>query len=982
MIRKNRLALASASVLALSAFVYAGADQALAQRPKPAQAAKTAKPATAPSAKPAPLSTVRPVVDPRPKDVWPQAYSDLAADPAVKFGKLPNGMRYALMHNATPTGQASIRLRFDAGSIMERDDQQGLAHFLEHMAFNGSKNVPEGEMIKILERHGLAFGADTNASTGFTETVYQLDLPQTDDATVDTSLMLMRETASELTIAQDSMDRERGVVLSEERARDTPQLRAFISQINFQLPGHIVGKRLPIGKVDVLRNAPASLIRQFYESYYRPERAVLVVVGDFDVAKMEAKITKTFGGWKAAAPAGPEPVLTQPARRDPEAKVYVEAGVQPQLQIAWLAPPDLAADTKAKRRDDLVEMLGFAVLNRRLERIARAGDPPFIAASGFRGDQFHSVQMTSLVALPKPGHWRESLEAIEQEQRRIAQFGVQQIELDREIDQLRANLKQRADSAGTRRTPRLADEIISTIEDKIVETNPVQDLELFEQQVRTIKAAEVSGRMREAFSGSGPLLFMSSPTPIDGGDQALLSAYNASRAKPVTAGEAVVAKTWPYESFGPRGKVVEQTEVQDLDTVFVRFANGVRLTVKPTKFRKDQILVMARVGDGRLAMPTDKITASWAASGAFTEGGLDQLTAEEVDDILRSKIVGASLGVDDDAITLQGTTRPEDLETQLQLLAAYTVHPGWRTEAFQRFRTYAATLHDQQDATASGVFGREMSRLIHAGDARWAFPSPEEIAASKPEDLKALLERPLQAGPVEIVIVGDTTVEKAIEAVATTYGALPQRPAPDYKVDPHKTVAFPTPTPQPVSLTHKGRADQAIGFVAWPTDDFFADMQKARTVRVLADILDLRLIDEIREKQGTTYSPQVGSNASAVFPHYGFVSANIEAQPDKLQPFFADVAKIAADLRSQPVSADELDRAKKPALEALEKRKQTNEFWLGQLAGAQTDRRKLDAIRTSSSSIQRVTAADVQAAAREYLNDDKAWKVVVTPQAK
>jgi zinc protease len=922
------------------------------------------------------------LVDRRPKGVWAHTFSDIAPDPAVKFGKLPNGMRYAIMRNATPTGQASIRLRFDAGSMMERDDQQGLAHFLEHMAFNGSRKVPEGEMVKILERHGLAFGADTNASTGFDETVYQLDLPKTDDDTVDTSLMLMRETASELLIAQDAMDRERGVVLSEERSRDTPQLHSFVDQLSFNLPGHIATRRIPIGKVDVLKNAPAGLIRDFYNHYYRPERATLVVVGDFDPAAVEAKIVRQFGDWKATGPVGPEPPLTQPASRGPAAHIHVEAGLPSAMQLTWVGPPDFEPDTKAKRRKDLVEMLGFQAFNRRLERISRSATPPFIVAGAFKGDQFNSAQATTLAVTAQPGRWKEALAAAEQEQRRLVQFGIRQDELDREIDQLRADLKQRAASAGTRRTPQLADEIVGTIGDPTVETNPVQDLALFEEQVKGMTAAEVSASLKNAFAGSGPLVYMSSPTPIDGGDSALMAALQTSRSTQVAAAAAEVQKTWPYENFGPVGQVAERTEIADLDTVFVRFANGVRLTVKPTKFTKDQILVSARLGDGRLSLPADKVTASWAAPASFTEGGLDQLTAEEIESILRSKIVSAGVATDDDAFILQGRTRPEDLDTEMQLLAAHAVHPGWRPEAFMRIKGFGATLHDQQDATPEGVFGRELNRLLHSGDARWAFPSRAEIAASQPQDLQVLLKTPLASGPVEVVIVGDTTVEKAIEAVARTFGALPARPAPDYRVTANAVTAFPAANAQPVTLTHKGRADQAIAFLAWPTSDFFADMQKTRSIRVLADILDLRLIDEIREKQGTTYSPQVSSSASTAFKGYGFVSTSIEAQPEKLAPFFNDVGKIAADLRTTPVSADELDRAKKPAIEALEKRKQTNEFWLGQLSGAQTDRRKLDAIRSSTSGIQRVTAADVQSMAREYLRDDKAYKVVVVPVAK
>jgi len=916
----------------------------------------------------------------RPRAVWAQDYSDIAPDPAIRFGTLPNGMRYAIMKNATPSGQASLRLRFDAGSIQERDDQQGLAHFLEHMAFNGSKAVPEGEMIKILERLGLAFGADTNASTSQTETVYKLDLPRTDDETVDTSMRLLREAASELLIDQAAVDRERGIVLSEERARDTPSYRVYQDQLRFFLGDHIATKRMPIGKAEILRTAPRGAIEDFYKAYYRPERTTFVAVGDFDPAVMEAKIKARFGDWKNTAPAGAEAPLTLPIKRNPETRVMTAAGAPLMLSIGWVAPPDLDKDSTAERREGLVEQLGFAVLNRRLERLARSGEPPFIAAGAYSDVEYQSAKMTSLDVRAQPGRWREALEATITEQRRAAQYGVSDVELKREIDSLLTSAQAGVAAQATRRTPRLADIIVGSLEEGLVVTNPTQNLAFYQKVAPTISAKEVSAALNESFAGAGPLVFLSTPEPIANGESLVTAALNETLAKPVAAGEAQIVKTWPYERFGAPGKVAEQTDIADLDTVFVRFENGVRLTVKQTKFRDDQILVAARIGTGRLAFPTDKVTAAWSLPSSFIEGGLKDLDVEDIDQIMTSKIVGADMGVEDDAITLSGGTRPEDIKTELQLLTAYAIEPGWRPEAFQRMKTYGATLHDQQDATAGGVMGRELARLMRSGDARWAFPSRAEIAAGKPEDVRSLLEKQLATGPVEVLIVGDITVEKAIEAVAETFGSLPARPAPT--VAQASSLTFPASNEaSPVILTHKGRADQVVGFMAWKTDDFFKDTHKSRSLRVMGDILDLRLIDEVREKQGATYSPQTSIASSSVFPGFGFAAALIDTQPDKVQPFFTTVEQIAADLRDKPVSQDELDRAKKPAIEALQKRMETNEFWLGQLSGAQTDPRKLTSLRSALSGIQRVTAADVQAVAREYLKPGQTWRLIVRPQA-
>lgn len=928
-----------------------------------------AQPAPAPAAPPVRLAPGQ----------WPQAASDVAADPDIRFGSLPNGMRYAIIRNATPPGQASLRLRFDAGSLMETDAQQGLAHFLEHMAFNGSKGIAEGDMVKMLERRGLAFGADTNASTNFDETIYKLDLPQTDDETVDLSLKVMRETASELLIAGDAVDRERGVVLSEERTSDSPGLRVYKARLEFILRGQLPPRRMPIGKVEVLRSAPREQIVDFYNHYYRPERAVLVAVGDFDVDAMEAKIKAGFSNWTNSTPPGAEPNLGPVAPRGLESQIIVEPGSSTSLQIGWVQAADLRPDSSAKRRQDWIQQLGFAVLNRRLEAIARGAAPPFIAAGGFSGNQTDAARVTTLAITARPGEWQSALTAAEREQRRLVQYGVRQDELDREIEDYRQWLKSRVASAATRRTPQLANDMIDSVGDEEVMTSPAQDLAQFEAAAKTLKAETVSLALKAAFSGSGPLIFVATPTPIDGNEQAVTQVWTQSQQVAVAAPTGPRQVVWPYGSFGAPGQVVEQTDVVDLDTTFVRFANGVRLTIKPTKFRDDQVLVKVRIGDGLAGQPADQQSVSWASS-ALIEGGLTKIDSEDMERVLVSKVYGARFGVEDDAFTLSGATRPEDIDTQLQVLTAFATEPGWRPEALQRMRTYAATLSDQYEATDSGVFNRDLPGLLHGGDRRWTWPGKADIAAIDADALKRAYGAALASGPVEVVIVGDISVDKAIAAVAASLGALPKRPDVPARVT--GATGFPAPADQPLVLTHKGRDDQAIAFVAWRTDDFFHNVQLARNTAVMADIMGLRLIDELREAQGATYSPNASWTASDVWTDWGYVSARVEVPPAKVDGFFRDALKIAADLRATPPSADELDRALKPRLERLAKARETNEYWVEELGGAQTDPRRLAATRSLIPGYERVTAADVQAAAKTYLDPNKAWRLIVEPAGK
>lgn len=942
--------------------------------------------ATAPAGPPKDQKSprARPAVDNPlvlPAGQWPQASTDVAPDPQIRFGSLPNGMRYALMKNATPPGEAAMRLHFRAGSLNEADDQQGLAHFLEHMAFNGSRAIPEGEMVKILERHGLAFGADTNASTSFEETIYQLNLPKTDEETVDISLQMMRETASELLIEEGAIDRERGVVLSEERARDTPGWQVYKKRLEFQMPGQLPPKRYAIGQVEILKTARRDRLVAFYDGFYRPERATLVMVGDFDLDAMEGKIKARFSDWTARGPDGVEPDLGTVAPRKPSALVAVQPGSPTALQITWMNPPKLRKDSLAKRRDDVIQLLGLSVLNRRFNALMRGTEPPFISAGAFKGDLLHAAEATTISVTSRPGEWRLALTAAMTEQRRAVQFGVLQSELDREIEEFRTVFKTRVAGAATRRTPGLAAEIVGSIGDAEVVTNPAQNLELFEAVVKDLKADTVSAVLKTAFKGEGPLIFLATPTAVNGAEVAVMEAYEASLKGEVLAPTAAAQGSWPYESFGAPGKVIEEKDVIDLDATLVRFENGVRLTVKPTKFRDDQVLVRVRVGGGLLSLPSDKQSTAWAAP-AIIEGGLGKITTQDMERVLASRVYSASYGVQDEAFLLAGYTRPEDAELQMQVLAAYVTDAAWRPAAFQRIRNVAATYDEQYQATTSGMLSRDLAGLMHNGDRRWTWPTPAEIRATELDQVKANVAPALANGPIEVIIVGDITVDRAIEITAATFGALPKRPEAAPLPASARQVGFPTANVTPQRLFHNGRADQSAALVFWRTDDFFSNVQKARNINILAEVLGLRLTDELREKQGATYSPNASAVASTEWTDWGYVMASVEVPPNLADGFFRDVDKIVADLVATPPTEDEMTRARKPYLERLTKSRQTNEFWASQLENAQTDGRRLDSLRSQLAGVERVSAADVQAAAREFLARDKAWRLVVVPKEK
>ena len=719
-----------------------------------------------------------------PVQAWPQANSDVAADPAVRFGTLPNGMRYAIMRNATPKAEVSIRFRIDAGSLMETQAQAGLAHMIEHMTFRGTVHVPQAEEWKGLQRLGMAMGADVSAFTSDTQTFYQFDLPNADPKTLDTGLMRMRETASEVLLRPEALDAERGTVLSEMRTRDTPGYRTSRAELGFFYAGQPLATHAPIGSLDNIQHAPAEALRAFYRAYYRPERASLIVVGDIDPDLVERRIRAHFANWTGVGPPGPEPVLGPPAQRGEETRLVVDPALSRAIAVGWITPYDTTPENRAKVRRTLIESIGLAVLNHRLQRLASRPDRPFLSAQVSSQNQARSARIVALNIDIDPTHWRGALTAADIARRQALQFGVRQDEVDREIATFRAQYQAAADGAATRPTPLLASGLLGSADEGFVFADPAEALTLVQAATEGLTADQVTDALRGLFVGSGPLLFIASPVAIDGGQAAVTAAFDDAESRLIASPPAETDLVWPYANFGPAGQVVEQRSIEDLGVTLVRFANGVRLTIKPTKLSADQILVQAKIGQGRRELPSDRGAPRWAADGgALVLGGLKAMSFEDMQQVLAAKVYGVSYGTLDDGFVLAGATTPSDLDTQLQVLAAYVTAPGWRQEAFDRTRAGAAPQLNNLAASPDGVMARDLGMLLHDGDPRWAPATPLELTFARLADLRATLGPVLAGDPIELTIVGDVSVDRAIAAAAASFGALPPRPDPDAPPD-------------------------------------------------------------------------------------------------------------------------------------------------------------------------------------------------------
>lgn len=910
---------------------------------------------------------------------WPQDISDLQPDPGVKYGVLSNGMRYAIMPNTQPAGAVSLKLRFASGSLQENDNQQGLAHFLEHMAFNGSKNVPEGEFVKLLQRRGLQFGAHTNASTNFDETVYMLELPKNTPDLIDTGLMLFREVGGNLTLSAEAIEREKGVVLSEMRARDSPEYRSYVKRLKTWYDGQREPERMPIGKKEMIEGATREIVAEYYQRNYRPERAFLVVTGDVDVAAIEKLITAKFRDWKGVGPDLPDPDMGTPKERGLTVASHIEPNISEDVTVTWFQPAGWEADTAAVRKQKFHWRIATSILNRRLERIARGDNPPFVSASVERGEDRGIANSFGISVDCKPGTWKRAISAAEQEVRRALQFGFSQAEVARELKEWRAALEDAAGSASTRPTSALANRIVASFSGASVFTHPASNLERFEANASTLTPENVLQGLKEVATGSGPVIVLTSSQPVPGGDAAIAAAWQDSVKVPVAAVAQEGTKEFPYTSFGAEGKVASRQHIDDLDISLIQFANGVKLNFKKTAFEKDTINVTVRIAGGFVTLPKTKPGMYWMLPFGFTEGGLKKLTTDELEEATAGKVASVGLDLDDDAYEFDGRTRPQDLLLQMQLLAAYATDPAYRGNGLDRLKDSAETDLKSFSSSSSRVLSRETSGLVHSGDSRWTFPTYAQLKAITMADIKGTIGPALATAPIEISVVGDTTEDEVIKAVAATFGALPPRLAKAKEPAGARDVRFPK-TGGRFEFTHEGAQDQATAYVAWAASDFYANRRQSRTLSLLKEMIEVRMTDEFREAQGATYSPSADTSFSTAFKGYGFLEAQAETKPELLDGFYRTLDKVVEEMRSGSFSDDVIDRARTPLVKTLEKSRLGNGFWQGILTDIQSDPRGVETVRTQISDYGGITREELVAAAKAFLVPGRRIEIRVVPR--
>lgn len=918
-----------------------------------------------------------------PAVAWAAEKSDIPADPAAVFGTMENGMRYIILPNSEPPQRLSMRLHIAAGSLKEHDDQKGVAHFLEHMVFNGTKNFENAnQLIREMQSRGIAFGAGVNAYTSFDETVYMLDLPDLKSNNLDLTFSIMRDFADGALLTEKEIDEERGVILSEKSARDTVGYRIQKKQFEALLPDSIIPKRFPIGEEEIIKSAKRERFADFYQRYYTPNRMTFVIVGDIDPGEIEERIKSTFGSMtnsnlpdlapeigKATIPQG----LVTHTFSDPELD-------STDVSLLLVRPFEFKTDTKESRAAEFPLDIASAIMGRRFERLSKIENSPIAAGEAGKFNLFNHLELGSISVTAADDRWQEATTILEQEFRRALTHGFTEAELNEAKANLLNAYQEAVKRRATRKSEMLATAIISTIGDQKVFTTPEISLEIATNALNQITLETVQKAFVEFWKSPGYHLLLTTKTSTPETQGELTSLYQKSTETTVEPPSARIIAPFAYTNLGTPGEIEKTSTVEDLGITHITLSNNVRVNLKPTDFEKNRILIMARIGNGQLSQPADKPLLDAVASAVFDGGGLGKHSNDELAEILAGRNVSSSLSIAEDAFILSGSTTPDDQLLQLQLMVASITDPGYRPEGLWQFQKNIPVIFQNLKHTTAGP-EQEMQSWLHGGDSRYSMPSQTKLSNYTIDDVASWLSNEFQEGYIEISIVGDFHPETITQDLLKTFGTLADRDLKPATQTVHKrSVKFPKP-PTEKSLTYESKIPQAVATSIWKTDGLRNNTKESRRLKVLSDIFGDRLREEIREKLGASYSPDAGAVGSDALEGFGYLIGQSIGKPEDIPLLLNTMNKIASDLAKKGASQDELDRSLAPIVSTLEKSLRDNTYWLSTvLSQSQNDPKRLDLARERDNDYRSITLTEINTLAKKYFPSSNLHKISITPK--
>jgi zinc protease len=902
-------------------------------------------------------------------------------DAAVRTGSLSNGLRFFVRRNERPAKRVSLRLVVKAGSLNELDDEQGLAHFIEHMAFNGSEHFKPGELVSYFESTGARLGPHVNAYTSFDETVYMLDLPTDSAEVVRKGLTALADFAGGLSFIPEEVDKERGVVIEEWRGRLGAGSRLRDKQTPVLYYQSRYANRIPIGKPEIIRTAPPARLRAFYDTWYRPERMAVVAVGDVDAAQIEQDVRSQFGSLRDRAPSAPMPNQSVPLHQQFLVSVATDPEItQTSVSIIHKRPKE-SARLVADYRRDIVERLLDEMFDDRLSELARKPDAQFLSAGVDGGSLGPQVETFSVSVRAIDGRLAEALTAMMMEVRRVRQFGFTAPELDRTKRSLLAVYERAYSERDKSESGSFAQEYVNYALEE--EPTPGVDYEyhLVQQVMPTITLDEVTALARRRLADDCRVMLAVLPEkagskpPTEGDLRAAITTAEMAAIVPWNDTSSTRAL---MVSQPEAGQVVSRRELPDIGVTVVRFSNGVEAWLKPTDFKNDQVVfTMYALGGASFAPPADFLNVSLAAS-YVSRSGIQGLNAIEIQKLLAGKIASASPSVSLSTHGFSGSAAPAELETSLQLLYQEFKAPGDDPDAFGLMKRQLEAAVANRGQSPGQVFGECLEKVNTSNHYTSQPLTPERVATlDRAKMLAAYKERFANAADFTFFMVGTFRTDDVIPMLATYLGSLPGT---GKRTAGFKDVGLHFPSSIERTRCAKGReprSQTAISFFADPPPD----PMEAEKIIEATTVLETTLRDILREDLGQTYTVSVGQDQPLPQRGAGLIEVSFGAAPENIDSMTERVLQEVRRLQREGPSADLTAKAKESARRNYETNLRQNGYWLRRLESVHLLGEDPKDILTRPARIDAITTAMLKETFNTYFPLDRYTVVTLVPES-
>lgn len=907
----------------------------------------------------------------------------LPIDPDVKIGKLPNGLTYYIRKNTEPNNRAVLYMALKAGSLMETDAQQGLAHFVEHMAFNGTRDFPKNELINYLQKAGVKFGADLNAYTSFDQTVYQLPIPTDSAELFRNGFKILANWAGLVTMEASEIEAERGVIVEEDRQRGkNAQSRMQKEMLPVLLKGSRYADRLPIGQIDIIQNFKHEELRNFYKDWYRPNLQAVIAVGDFDPAEVEALIKKNFGPLKNPANPKPHQVYDLPDNKAPLIKKVTDVEFPYHVALAIIRHRANVPATTVDVRKNLVEGMINTMIGSRINELKQKGTAPFVEGQfsygEYQGGVVPGVKAATIVAVSKsPEELTGAFKGMMAEVERMAGFGFTASELSVVKKNMEAGNEKSFREKDKTSSNYYVQQYLQHFMHGTAIPSATYRYELMKKLISEISLEEVNKAAKEMISEENVTIVVQAPEKNKDKLPSDAELLNAMR----TAGKGVAAYVdnavnKPLLETKPvAGKVVAEEKIESIGVTKLTLSNGVKVYLKPSEFKNDQIMFTS-FATGGTSLIEDKDVMAMGYASNIAGDGIGEFDNSQLRKLLAGTTASVSAYIGELYQGFSGGASPQDLETALQLVYAYATNPRKDPVVFKtNLEDYRLVLSNAS-VSPDVVYNDTVNGVWTSYSERKRKPQPEDLdKISLDKSFGFYKDRFSDASGQTFVFVGNFEVEKIKPLLETYIGGLPSTNRNEQYID--RGVK---PLQGKVEKTvRKGIEDKAtVKLVFHGEYDYSLDNNLQ--MNALKEILQIKIQERLREKESGVYSPGVSlSNGKLPEPYYAFtISFNCAAA--NVEKLIAATLDEVEKIKKEGAEADDVEKFKAETKRSLEVSLRQNDFWLNYLAAKFRNNEDPTTVLQQSEYMKKVTPASVKAAAGRYLSGENYFRAVLVPE--